>query len=191
MSPELRKFFFENMRDPLLQNRDYAVFRWCGDGEPIILYQAMEDLRREFQEKRPGCQLFVRGHLCRIFSILSDTRFYEARCVNLGADEGYSLALSAKQVLDKCDHRISKQQLAKRLSYSAEHINQVFLHHYGCTIPEYNRRACLRQAAMLLRETSLHVHEIVRRIGFSNRTNFYKLFEKEYGCTPAEYRRNN
>ena len=58
-------------------------------------------------------------------------------------------------------------------------------------VPAYNRRVCLRKAAQLLRDTSIQVHDICRQLGFVNRTNFYELFKREYGCTPAQYRRQN
>lgn len=191
LSPQLKKFFFESVHASVLQNRDYVVFRQRGKEDPPALDGIMQALRREFQEKQPGYQLFVRGQLCRLFAFLSDPCCYETKCVSLGSDEGYSLALSAKKILDKSGQRVNKQHLAKHLNYSAEYINQVFQKHYGCTISEYNRRVCLYQAALLLQETILPVHKIIRQLGFTNRTNFYRLFEREHGCTPAEYRRRN
>lgn len=191
LSPELWRFFSKALHGSLLQNKDYVAFQWRGDNIPVILRRVMTEIRGIFTEKMPGYPLFVRGQVCRMFSILSDPQYYETKFVDLGTDESFSLALSAKQVLDKTNYRMSKLQLAEQLNYSAEHINRVFQHHYGCTIPTYNRRICLKRAAELLRETPLPVHEICRQLGFVNRTNFYILFEQEYGLTPAEYRRKN
>lgn len=191
MPQKLWKFFSRALRDQLLNNKDYVAFRWKGDGTPLPLCKVMEELRREFTDKGPGYPMFVRGQICRLFAILSDDQYYVTEFRNLSTDEGYSLAFAAKQVLDKAEGQMNKQQLSKQLNYSAEHINQMFLRHYGCTVSSYNRKICLRHAANLLQDTSLPVHEISRQLGFVNRTNFYRLFEREYGCTPAEYRRKS
>ena len=124
------------------------------------LQGVLADMRRQFQEKQPGYQLFVRGHLLRIFSLLADAACYKREYVDLGADDGFSLAFSAKQILDKTPHRLDRLQLADKLNYSAGHIDRVFLRHYGFTVPAYNRRVCLRKAAQLLRDTSIQVHDI-------------------------------
>lgn len=187
----LREFFAKGMRDPFLQNKDYTTFRWQNGDAPLPLQGVLADIRRQFQEKPPGYQLFVRGHLLRIFSLLADAACYKREYVDLGADDGFSLAFSAKQILDKTPHRLDRLQLADELNYSAGHIDRVFLRHYGFTVPAYNRRVCLRKAAQLLRDTSIQVHDICRQLGFVNRTNFYELFKREYGCTPAQYRRQN
>ncbi len=43
----------------------------------------------------------------------------------------------------------------------------------------------------LLLTTSLNVQEIVYQVGFSNRSHFYKEFDKRYGMTPKDYRMAN
>ncbi len=190
LPPALQKFFAKGARDTAQQNKDYFFFQShtrqvAGAREP------MEALRREFSDKQPGYQLFVRGWLYRLFRLLFDTDCYRADYVDLGADAGFSLAFSAKQLLDKAKRRMTKQELAERLNYNAEYIDRVFHRHYGCTVPAYTRAVCLRRAAYLLRSTGLCVQDIARQVGFVNRTNFYALFAREYGCTPAEYRRRS
>ncbi|MDR1530618.1 MAG: AraC family transcriptional regulator [Clostridiales bacterium] len=76
------------------------------------------------------------------------------------------------------------------MQYNGEYINQVFKKHYGYTIPEYSRMVCIRQMASLLITTSIPVDVICGQLGFVNRIHLYKLFTKEYACTPDEYRKN-
>jgi YesN/AraC family two-component response regulator len=42
----------------------------------------------------------------------------------------------------------------------------------------------------LLKNTSKSVKEIAAKVGYNNEATFYKLFKKQYGITPAEYRHN-
>ncbi len=50
----------------------------------------------------------------------------------------------------------------------------------------YQRR--LSKAAILLKSTPMTVSEIIDHTGFASRTYFYDLFNREYDCSPSEYR---
>ena len=56
------------------------------------------------------------------------------------------------------------------------------------------RRYCiehrLEYARQLLVNTDLSVNEIIRKIGYQNKTYFYKIFKQRYGITPSEYKYN-
>ncbi len=185
------KFFNKGLRDTLQQNKDYISAKYTNREIIHPLHGIMGEIRKEFEEKRPGYQLFIRGLIYRLFSILADPSYYRTEYVDLGFDDGFSLAFSAKQILDKNKRKMTKLQIAECLNYSSEHINRVFKRHYGCTIPEYNRLVCIRHAAYMISNTNQHIHEICRKLGFTNRTHFYDLFEREYGCTPSCYRERN
>jgi AraC family L-rhamnose operon regulatory protein RhaS len=49
----------------------------------------------------------------------------------------------------------------------------------------------IKLAALLLKETSLPVAEIMEQTGYSDLTHFGRIFRKEMGCTPMEYRKLN
>ncbi|MDF2511234.1 MAG: AraC-type DNA-binding protein [Herbinix sp.] len=187
----LTKFFAKGLRDTLQQNKDFIAFRYTNQEVIPPLHRIIVDIRKEFEDKQPGYQLFIRGLLYRMFCILTDSECYETEYVDLGSDGGFSLAFSAKQILDKSKRRMTTLEIAERLNYNGEHISRIFKKHYGYTISEYNRLICLRQAATMLCDTSQQIQKICKQLGFVNRTHFYSLFEQEYGCTPAEYRRKS
>ena len=59
----------------------------------------------------------------------------------------------------------------------------------GRTIKEYQCLLRLRRAEQLLTETDLPIAEIAQRAGFSDVFYFSKVFHREKGCTPRDYRR--
>ncbi len=182
------KFFSKGLRDTLQQNKDFITFRYTKQEIVPPFYRIIADIRKEYENKQPGYQLFIRGLLYRIFCILTDRAHYEMEYMDLGFDEGFSLAFSVKQILDKNKRKMTTLEIAERLNYNSEYTNRVFKRHYGHTIPEYNRLICIRQAASMLCNTNQHIQTICKQLGFVNRTHFYDLFEHEYGCTPTEYR---
>lgn len=48
----------------------------------------------------------------------------------------------------------------------------------------------MEKAEGLLLDSDLTIAEIMEDLGFSNRTQFYRLFRKNYGMTPREYRKS-
>ena len=47
----------------------------------------------------------------------------------------------------------------------------------------------LAHAQKLLIASQRSINEIIQEVGYSNITQFYKIFELNYNLTPAEYRR--
>lgn len=183
------KFFNKGLASNLQQNKDFITARYTNQIAISPLHSIIENIRREFENKQPGYQLFIRGLIYRLLNILSDSEYYTAEYVDLGSDDGFSLAFSAKKILDESKQKMTKVELAERLNYNSEYINQVFKRHYGQTIPEYNRMVCLQQASYLLTNTDMPIYKICQQLGITNRTHFYNLFKQEYGCTLADYRR--
>ncbi len=186
---EIEVFFNKGLRDAFQQNKSYLAFTYVNPIPLSPLYKIIEAIRKEFQEKVPGYHLVIRGYLFRLFYILTNPLHYKADSFDFTSDDGFSLALRAKQLMDGTRVKITKMEIAAKLNYSGEYINQVFKKHYGRTLPEYNRTVCMQRAAKLLRGTDLPIYEICRMLGFSNRTNFYRCFEQEYHCTPHEFRK--
>ncbi len=183
------KFFNKGLRDNIQQNKDFIIAEYRNDAAVSPVFDIIGLIRREFEHKQPGYYFFIYGFIYRLMNILADSQYYQTEYTDLGADDGFSLAFSAKQILDKHKRKMTKMEVGERLNYNAEYINKVFKKHYGCTIPSYNQSVYLQQAVFLLCNTDLHIHRICKMIGFSNRTHFYKIFSKAYGCTPAAYRK--
>lgn len=66
------KFFSKGLRDTLQQNKDFITFRYTKQEIVPPLYRIIADIRKEFENKQPGYQLFIRGLLYRIFCNLTD-----------------------------------------------------------------------------------------------------------------------
>lgn len=46
----------------------------------------------------------------------------------------------------------------------------------------------MRYASTQLSLTTMPIKTIARNCGYANLGHFYKIFEKQYGCTPKQYR---
>lgn len=191
MDETQNQFFTRNLDDEIKRNKDFIECRFLGGSDKSEILDIFLSIANELEYKHPGFQLMIRALIYRLFATLSDPKKYSCTYVDLGFDGGESLANTVKQLLDKTKHKISHTELSAYLHYSSTHINRVFQKHFGESVKDYNRKIYMREAAKLLSSTNMSIQEIIKEIGFDNRTHFYKLFFEFYQMTPAEYREHN
>lgn len=89
------------------------------------------------------------------------------------------------------DADLSPEQLAAGLQMSLRNLYRKFKELSQPTPNDFIKNHRINYAAKLLLTTSFTVQEIIYRTGFSNRSHFYKEFDKRYGMTPKDYRISN
>ena len=87
------------------------------------------------------------------------------------------------------DH-ISNEELSANANMSISHLAKVFKKETGVTMTEYIALLRCKKAANLLKKTNLPIQEISSYVGYSDNNYFVKVFRKNYGMTPTEFRRN-
>lgn len=86
------------------------------------------------------------------------------------------------------DPNLSLQGIAAMLKMSSAHVGKLFKLSERQSVSEYITEIRLFHTALLLESTDRSVSEVMEKVGFVNRSNFYKLFKNKYGVTPNEYR---
>ena len=84
--------------------------------------------------------------------------------------------------------RATREELGQVFHYNGDYLNRVVKKFSGLTISQLGQRLYLAEAKRLLRETDWGISEIISRLGFVNRTYFYRVFQEDTGMTPKEYR---
>ena len=72
---------------------------------------------------------------------------------------------------------ISKQSLYRKLENAPDLKPQKLI-----------REARMKAAAEMMKTSKLTIDEIMYKVGYDNRSTFYKNFKEQYGVTPKEYR---
>lgn len=116
-----------------------------------------------------------------------DTQAHEQTASSSG------LAGAARRVLGQLsqpgdDPTRSIQTAFSRLGYSYAHVCRVFRNAYGITPVGYVNSLRLERARMLILDTQLSIAEISKRVGYDNPAYFGRLFRKNAGRTPRQYR---
>lgn len=97
-----------------------------------------------------------------------------------------------RKILDYINHHftepISFQDISTEYSINSSYLSQLFKKELGVTFTSYLTNLRIQYAKELLETTTLRISEIPEKIGYGYDYNFAKLFKKETGLTPREYR---
>ncbi|MDD3410614.1 MAG: response regulator [Eubacteriales bacterium] len=83
---------------------------------------------------------------------------------------------------------VSFQELCGRFCINPSYLSQLFKKELDVTFTSYLNRLRIGYAKELLESTTILVSEISDRVGYDNYLNFTKLFKRETGMTPKQYR---
>ncbi len=83
---------------------------------------------------------------------------------------------------------VSLQTLADHAGYHPVYLSKIFKLTMGEGLSEYLLRVRMELAEQLLLQSDLKVYEITARVGYLNTAHFIKVFKKNHGITPQEFR---
>ncbi|WP_165822334.1 response regulator [Paenibacillus montanisoli] len=81
------------------------------------------------------------------------------------------------------------EYLAGKVYLSPNYLRVLFKEKKGCTVHEYLTKVRLARAVELLRDRTLKIHDVAKKVGYDNTSYFCSFFYKTQGVTPNEYRK--
>lgn len=84
---------------------------------------------------------------------------------------------------------ISLNAVAEAVNLSPSHLAHLLKERAGLSYMQQLTSLRIETARRLLRGTNLTVSAVGEAVGYQNATNFYRLFQRETGMTPAEFRK--
>jgi len=107
------------------------------------------------------------------------------------SDKQELLVVKINDIIEKeyTEASFSLDYLADSIGISTAYMCRLYKLYTGTTITDRLSFLRMKKARELLLETQLSVNEVAERVGYSNATYFYRVFKKENGVTPKEFRR--
>ncbi|MGZ7441341.1 response regulator [Paenibacillus sp. TH7-28] len=182
-----------------------------GGNECVIIMSAYS----EFAYAQRALQLGARDYLLkpveedRIAPLLAKAE-QKANTVRLAASKAsreWLFALSdrpndrkrckAEMIIESCktyidthyhEEDLSLSTLAAKFHFNPSYFCNLFKTHSRMTIHQYITQTRMKAAAKLLLHTSQKVYQIAENVGYKDVKYFIRLFRKEFGTSPEEYR---
>lgn len=79
-------------------------------------------------------------------------------------------------------------ELCKKLGFSLSYISSLFREKTGLTFRQYLLRVRMEKACFFLRSSDMTVGRIAAAVGYADPAFFHKIFRRQTGCTPEQYR---
>lgn len=83
---------------------------------------------------------------------------------------------------------IARKEIAAHVNLSPRHLDRCFCEEMDLTPIAYLNRFRLRQARRLLLDNVLNISEIAAAVGFSDSSYFCRVFKRDVGISPSDYR---
>ena len=157
--------------------------------EPMLL-NALEQMRRLYQENNDGYQLLFQARFCEFLYAL-----YTQHCAAALQQTENAASRDMKRVMEvmtwvRQHYRepIRLEDAADRLSISKEYFCRIFKKYTGQTFLDY---LCMTRTTHLyeqLQTTDLSIPELMERNGLNNYKTFLRTFHCLYGATPQKIR---
>lgn len=155
------------------------------------IYYLFDQMTTLILDPKPGTSLMIRASIYQIFNYLNDMAYYDTTPIQLGTPTESRLFSAVTELMEQTDGRISRTRLSEELNYSGNYLNRIVQKYSGMNIFEYGNSFTMQKAAQLLVNSKKSITDITLELGFTDRTHFYKLFQKEFGMTPKAYRLQN
>ncbi len=174
---------------------------------PLVLLSA----KTSNQEKVEGIDSGADAYIGKPFSLdylqavvrrLIENRAYLKQYYTTGASayeysDGHLLHRDDKEFMGQVvdfieehveDEDLGPEKLATHLKISVRNLYRRFKELDQLSPNDFIKYQRISIAARMLVNTSATVQEVIYRSGFSNRSHFYKEFDKRFGMTPKQYR---
>lgn len=113
----------------------------------------------------------------------------------VASKKGKKYSDTTMRALDYIDshlhYKINITEMAESCRISKSHLSVKFKNDTGTTVTDYIENARLKEAADLLKFSSMTIQTISICVGFVTPSYFITRFKKKYGITPSEYRSRN
>lgn len=134
-------------------------------------------------------ELACQSAACRILSALAENT---TRNLGDGSRSGQNpyVSKAMEYIAYHYQEPVSVQDLSQLLGITRNYLFTLFKEELRCSPSRYLTDFRLKKAAVLLRQTEYSIEDIALSCGYQEPTVFSRAFHRQYGQSPAAYRKN-
>lgn len=183
------QMIFEKYLRPLLEEKNFSHVRFEGNESPAALISAyIDEIDLAKKEKPCGYELEIIGLLHRIVS-----QIYIAYCEGSNIRQGVNQhALIQEEMVSFIEENYADQitldDIAEAGNVSKSQCIKIFKEFTGESPISFLNSFRINASRAMLRDSDNSIADIALNCGFNGQSYFNRIFLREIGCTPNEYR---
>ncbi|PKU51260.1 MULTISPECIES: AraC family transcriptional regulator [Lysinibacillus] len=181
----------------MMQTDNPFMKSWAvSPSEPLVMLERLETMLSDWQQIDNGQidkekdmkdvhelrRLKAKGEFIRFVHAALQERMELAHAPTLAEQVVRYIARNYREM-------ISMEQLAHQMNYTPQYVSRKFKEQMGCSPLDYTIRLRIDLARNLLCDTEATLQEIAAYVGYPDTVYFNRMFKKQTGITPGEYRR--
>ena len=162
----------------------------------INIHQFIRLMIYEQKNNKDESQLFIQGLILQLLAELNRIKSQsQSKNIQYNISNQDSAYFKVQQYINQLPNSFYQSQdidsVVHKIGISRRRFTQLFREITKQSWLQYVRELQLEHAASLLSETNRSIQAICFESGFENISNFYRLFKKQFGLTPNEWRIKN
>lgn len=164
---------------------EYMLAKWRNESNEIAEYEQLSSATLPLPLDKRGLlsmQLVEEEWMTRLQAV-------SALLTKQHTSEAHIIYDIAKYLESNYHQELSLQDMANRFYLSREYISRKFRQEFGVTFSDYLGGIRIERAKLLLLNPNLRISQVAEMVGYQDEKYFSKVFKKQEGRTPNEYRK--
>lgn len=181
----LHKYFTDTLLQPLLEGIPF-VFRGENRERERIL-SLLNTLLAEYNRNDPQKEPLLSGYLYQLLFTLANAN--NTYVPHNRPDERITRLI--QYINENYNHITDIEQIAQHFYISKYHLCRFFRKNLGIPLVSYVNTIKVREACAQMKSGHTSMTQIAMQCGFNSSSYFCKVFKKETGISPSEYRKKH
>ena len=185
----LEKYFTDATLKPMLQDVPFIFRPDSADTDHIlyILNTMLSEYNRAMKDQTPQSEQLLSGYLYQLL-------FTMAYANNTYAPQNTSdnrITQIIQYISENYNHINDIEQIAEHFFISKYHLCRYFQKNLGISLVSYLNTIKIKEACKLIKSGCTSMTQVAIQCGFNSSSYFCKVFKKEKGISPSEYKKNH
>ena len=186
--------YFEHYRATLEKVHKSLLTSIIKEAEVSYSIPKNEPNLRKLQRRKDaplGGEQLIKSYLEQllIYLLRSEEKSKNVTFFPLVEEEKPLVAAIKNYISNRCEENIRVEEICQAFGYSKSFLGHLFREHTGESLAAYAITQKIERAKELLRDDRLNITQISVRLSFENPQYFARVFKRECGMTPTEWRR--
>lgn len=157
---------------------------------PVIVVTGKVLTEEDMNRLNQGVAVVLQKGLFNVDETVAHIKDAIERKRSLGTDTKRLIRQAMAYIHKHYSEAVSRQDIAQHINISEDYLTFCFRQEMGTTPIRYLQRYRVNQAKRLLKDSSKTITEISMDVGFSDSGYFSRIFHRETGMSPEQFRRS-